>query len=226
MPYKRRNYKRRKRPYKKRYKKRSIYAPGRKPPLGTKLKAQFRYVDTDLSINPPLGGLLGEYVFSCNGLYDPDITGTGHQPMPFDDMMSLYDHYTVIGSRIRVDFHNSDTTNPVICGIYLRDTSTSPSDPRNVLENGMSKWKLLAPKGSGGDTKSMTLDFSTKKHLGVSHPLASSEVRGNLTSNPAEGYFYHIFCCTPDGGDGAEVDFVVTIEYIAVLTEPKLTGIS
>lgn len=223
MPGKRKNKRRRR---KKNYKKVSMYAKGAKPPVGNRFKALFRYVDTDLTMNPAAAGLLTTHVFSCNGLFDPDITGTGHQPMPFDDLMGLYDHYTVIGTRIRVDFHNTDTTNPVCVGVFIRDSSSSPSDPRNVLENGNTKWKLLAPKGSGKDTGSLTLSLNPNKFLGRGNPLSEDNLRGSSSANPDEGCFYHIFCCTPDAGDGGAVDFVVTIEYTAILTEPRITGLS
>ena len=47
-------------------------------------------------------GVISQYVFSANGVYDPNITSTGHQPLGFDTMMLYYEQYTVIESRITV----------------------------------------------------------------------------------------------------------------------------
>ncbi len=55
---------------------------------------KLRYCDR-LEIDPGASSALGEHFFSCVGLFDPDITGTGHQPMGFDQYMALYDHYQV-----------------------------------------------------------------------------------------------------------------------------------
>jgi len=38
-------------------------------------------------------GAVSTYVFAANGLYDPNITGTGHQPMGFDQLLQFYNHY-------------------------------------------------------------------------------------------------------------------------------------
>lgn len=45
-------------------------------------------------------------LFRCNGMYDPNETGSGHQPRFFDEMSSFYDRYRVIGSKISVKFIN------------------------------------------------------------------------------------------------------------------------
>ena len=46
-------------------------------------------------------GIPFKYQFSCNGLYDPNITGTGHQPMYFDQVTPIYNQYRVIGAKAR-----------------------------------------------------------------------------------------------------------------------------
>lgn len=43
------------------------------------------------------------YVYLANGMYDPDYTGTGHQPKYFDQWGALYKRYLVFGSKIYVE---------------------------------------------------------------------------------------------------------------------------
>ena len=68
---------------------------------------------TQVSI--PGGAGHGSYQFRANSLYDPDLSGVGHQPMGFDEMSARYLHYQVLGSRIKVS--------PIING-----TTTSQGD--------------------------------------------------------------------------------------------------
>lgn len=35
-------------------------------------------------------------------MYDPDLTGFGHQPYFFDQLTDIYSHYVVIGSKIKI----------------------------------------------------------------------------------------------------------------------------
>ena len=44
--------------------------------------------------------------WSANGIYDPDISATGHQPMLRDLWASQYDYYTVLACRYRFELYN------------------------------------------------------------------------------------------------------------------------
>ena len=70
-----------------------------KQPIPKQLYNRLKYAET---INVPIGvGGTGNYLYSCNGMYDPNITGTGHQPMYFDQFTAMYDHYTVLKSMMK-----------------------------------------------------------------------------------------------------------------------------
>lgn len=53
-----------------------------------------KYVDL-VSVSST-AGVVGSYFFKCNGMFDPNTTGTGHQPMYFDNCGAIYNHYTVV----------------------------------------------------------------------------------------------------------------------------------
>jgi len=40
-----------------------------------------------------------EYVFKANSLFDPDLTGVGHQPTYFDQLAAIYSQYCVLGCK-------------------------------------------------------------------------------------------------------------------------------
>jgi hypothetical protein len=39
-------------------------------------------------------------IYSVSGIFDPNTTGTGHQPMLMDIFAQVYNRYTVLGSRV------------------------------------------------------------------------------------------------------------------------------
>ncbi len=72
----------------------------------SKLVTQQLYYENQLNL-AGTAGVLARYVFSANGAYDPNITGTGHQMMGFDQMMLFYEQAVVVRSKIQVTFSSA-----------------------------------------------------------------------------------------------------------------------
>jgi hypothetical protein len=52
-------------------------------------------------------------IFRMNSIFDPDQTGTGHQPMMRDLWASQYDYYTVISCQYQIKMFNCSGQDPV-----------------------------------------------------------------------------------------------------------------
>lgn len=82
---------------------------GRNPLALNKCSTVLKY-NTTILLNPKPDALgvtaSNTYQFSANGMYDPDITSTGHQPMYFDNYASVYQRYHVKYSTISVTVVN------------------------------------------------------------------------------------------------------------------------
>lgn len=65
-------------------------------------------------------------VYRANDLYDPDSTGTGHQPSGFDQLTPFYGRFYVTSSRISLRPLYGDTTsqNPGVYGVVLTPSGT------------------------------------------------------------------------------------------------------
>lgn len=187
---------------------------------------KLRYSDA-ISLVPTAGGVAGTHYFSCNGMYDPDITGVGHQPLGFDQYMSMYDHYTVISSRITVIAAARGTAagEAGIAAVYLNDNTSNVIAPNHIsayLEQPGCSFKPLALREAGNSIVTVVRKFNAKKDLGVSKPLSAPEVRGSVSSNPAEQSYFQLLAGPIDvTGTMSTINCVVTIDYVAVLTEPK-----
>lgn len=187
-----------------------------KAPMPNIFATKFRYQDV-VSINPGAGGTAGVHVFSANGMYDPDVTSTGHQPRGFDQLMAMYDHYVVIGAKITVEFVSPTYDNLV--WIALRDDNTVQSDKNEYLE-GRNVISALLPADSSSHRR-LTKTFSTRKFLGRSKPLSDSQLKGNTGGNPAEQAFFHVGMAPTSTNDEAAHNVNVRIDYLAVLIEPR-----
>lgn len=176
-----------------------------------------------ISLDPAAAGALVYHNFSCNGMYDPNETGVGHQPIGFDQHMLWYDHYTVIGSKITIMGQAEDTTSEMLIGIFKNDdTAFLPTTAQHACELPGSKYRLVSEKDNGENTSwKLTSKFNAKKDTGISKPLSSEYLRGTTSSNPNEQNFWTIWAGAVGSADLASINVWVHIEYIAVLTEPK-----
>lgn len=166
-------------------------------------------------------GALGYYVYSCNSLFDPNVTGTGHQPMYFDQLCGIYDHYTVIGSKMVVKMCSSGTSNsPFRVGIYVNDDATvTPTTANALLEHSSNiSWKQIPPGCNNMFT--LTCKWGAKKTFGGSI-LGNDNLQGSVTTSPSEQSMFVLFIESNDGGTVNTLVADISIEYITVWDELK-----
>jgi len=166
------------------------------------------------------------YAFWANGLYDPNATGTGHQPRGFDQLMTMYTFFTVQKSTCRAAFMPTLTgsTRPTICAVALRDVAT-PGSQLDYMESrtathGFMAGGPAATVSTGQDPVVLYLKFDSKTFF-TTNVNDSKDHAGTITGNPSSGAFFHVhnsdsFAAASHGS----VDCSVTIRYEAILSEP------
>lgn len=212
MPY------RSKKKFQRRYKKKKTLGNG--PPTPPSLVRKLRYTDT-IFLNPTTGSVATHW-FSANGLFDPDITGAGHQPLGFDQYMTMYDHYKVLGSKINVTvLPNSDLSTQLsqqVVTCYLDDNVTATPDINNMIEQGLTSYRLL---GAGPGQKSIRLSktFSNKRFF--KNKKFADSVVGEATANPSDQAYFNLSSTSVTGGDPGPIACLVVIDYIVQFSERK-----
>jgi hypothetical protein len=188
-------------------------------PLPNRLRANLKYVS---NVFLSSGVTPGTNVFSANGLYDPDITGTGHQPRGFDQLIALYDHYVVLASRCVVEF-TGVTGAQAVCGIQLQSSSTTQSDYIDYAEQARCEF-AIAPfcVTSGGfpEPKRHAMHFDAKSFMGIPDPVTATKLQGGVSSNPTDQAYYHVFSQHVDGSTSTGQNALVYIEYEVMFIEP------
>jgi len=164
-------------------------------------------------------GVLQMYQWSCNGLYDPNISGVGHQPMFFDQMSPLYNHYTVIGSKIRIKVvPQAGPEDSFIASLFVADdTSVAYTQSTDIIENSKGTYRLVP--GNTADSFTLSSKFSPKKVFGGAL-LNNTLLRGNSSTNPSEQSLY-TFGVQGLNAASVSATLMVEIEYIAVWAEIK-----
>lgn len=192
---------------------------------GSYVKAYLKYAET-FSLNPPIGQCAA-YVFASNGLFDPNISATGHQPAGFDQYMALYELYTVTAAKIKVEGYSLDTTNNQVIAVSNRDLAATSNDFRVYVENGATKWCTIGRQGSGNDLRTMTMYMDMSKFGSYKDLIDSDENAGTDSSNPAETQYFHCIVTPGDSAaDTAGVVFNVEITYEVYFRQPRQVGLS
>lgn len=165
-------------------------------------------------------GALAIQRFSANGMYDPDITSTGHQPLYFDQFTPLYNHYIVIGSKISIEVcPQGNAEDSYLISLMINDDTSVPSGNINALaEQSNGRWKMIPAHTT--DTIKMSRSWSAKKFFGGS-VLANTNLQGTVSTNPAEQSYYDVGLQSTLGGNTVAVAIRVNIEYTAVWRELK-----
>lgn len=183
-------------------------------------------------------GLATTRFFSANGLYDPDITGTGHQPMGFDQLMLFYEQATVLNSSITVTFIGLSQASRV--AVYLSPDTTNITDPIRLAENGLmatdtvDSGVLSAVAGGGGGAgtriKRVTFHCDVAKYFGRPKGrgiINDPDLYCTVAANPVEQVYFGVAvwnCFDQATAGSAEYD--VLIEYDAVFFEPRKLTVS
>lgn len=217
MPYRKKQTK--KRPYRRRRK----YNPFKvmRTPMPPKFATKLRYYQ-NVSVDPGTGTMT-TYSFAANGLTQPNLTGSGHQPRGFDQFMLMYNHYVVVGAKITATFLNSDPNIPIVVGCYVGTDAATATDLRDFLEQGNRKYKVLSADTHGGSSITTVTEFgSPKKEFGITNMMDNTNLRGYVSGNPTEILYFHLFSCSQNEvGNPTTTDVSVMIEYSVVFGEPN-----
>jgi len=173
-------------------------------------------------------GVPASRVYTANGVFDPDVTGTGHQVIGFDQIMVAYNHYTVIRSKITVTFLNNGDA-PVRCGVYLNPDSAVLTDPVRIMENGLIKTVTCDAKSlaAGERMKTVSIDCDVKKYFGKGKysELLEENYSGTSATNPPEQVYFTVFSMNPFDTTNTLVAYDAVISYDVIYHEPrKLTS--
>lgn len=187
-------------------------------PLGGSRKVTMIYAET-FNLNPPSAGVAA-WIFRANSCFDPSFTGVGHQPRGFDQLMSLYDHGTVIGSKIDIGVYNGNSQGLTVA-CTTRDNSTPAASFDDLLEVPTISW-TICPGVAGGGVTNLTNNVSVSKFMGRPNVMTEDDLRFTRTFDAPDQCFYHVYCGDPGAGDPAAVQFQIRIEYVVVLTEPTM----
>lgn len=185
---------------------------------------QHKYVDaSNLYLASGVAGVLGIVYFSANDMFDPNRSGTGHQPLGFDQLMLYYNHFIVLKSHIRVKFATQEITaayaGPMHVGITLADTNSLGTGLNQVMEQPFTtSTQLTLTQTKGKGFVELEARFDARTWYNVDNPRdALATLAGSSGASPSDEVFYCIWVCDHNAADSTR-DVALTVE-LDLLTE-------
>lgn len=164
------------------------------------------------------GSYLAERGYRQNSLFDPEYTGTGHQPYGFDDIATWYNFYTVVGCKATFYGRLVHGTGPGVRVQMYANVYTTTSDFENTWEDprgNLVARKTLTKFSTYDDTKfKLTKYFRTKDIRPV---LMQGQGETPVSQNPVYTNYIWIHMKSADSQD-ATVNGSVILKYYCIFT--------
>lgn len=161
----------------------------------------------------------GIWQFRMNSLFDPDLTGTGHQPQWFDQLAAVYARYRVNFAKITATFvpnnvNDTETndTGPYIIGISTNQNATfSAANYAALLENPNTESTVLVDKQGGNNMKTLSADYNPKRDFDIS-PL-DGDLLTAVNANPIRTFIATVWALDMTESVSQDVVCKICIEY-------------
>lgn len=169
------------------------------------------------------------YKFRLNDTFDPNETGSGHQPRGRDELAAIYNDYYVIAAKWEIRAVSNQTQNAYI---WAHEDTNSTSDIvsiQDAVERGSSRVKMAYIRGNadGVSEEHVILRGSVpdmSKFASGSNSVAEQMVTG-VGTNPATQVRLHIQAADEDESAVASggIKVYVKITYDVVYKTPVAT---
>ncbi len=164
------------------------------------------------------------YVFRANSGYDPNQTGSGSQPVGWDNLLTFYNSTFVVGSKIVVTFINGGTV-PIQFGIAPTIASNTISSYDNLKIYGRSTAFSHVDGTTRGSSsiKSLENEVVTLNFYGQPY---DRDFQAQGQAAPSKTLFWTIAFQTSDQTSLITAQMQVEIFYDLVFSDPLLVPLS
>lgn len=152
-------------------------------------------------------------VFRGNSLFDPDLTGIGHQPRGFDEWSALYTRYKVHASSIKITAVCVDSNVNVLNVVpaVTSDLSVTAISWEDLTEMPYAKYRYMAP-GNVGVSRTIVSHFASTKSI-RGEKILDDDYSALITTNPQKEWHWHVAVSQFDNVSNPAVSIICEIIY-------------
>lgn len=192
----------------------------RSDPLPVRYNAIMRYSDV-FQFSTGVAGVYGvEQSMRLNSLFDPDLTGTGHQPYGYDQMTPLYGRYQV--RAVKVTLHWTDPSADgvrVACMLQGNVSVTSLTSQTIGYVDELPFTKCGNINNTGDQKNKMVFYIPLHKALGLSKQAYADDTSNTasvVSGSPSLQAYIRFSAASNRGTSAVTVMCNCTMEYYTV----------
>jgi len=155
-----------------------------------------------------------------NSIFDPDNTGSGHQPLYRDTYAGIYNHYAVVSTKSRCTFQSLFTGTACNSGITLEDDNSSSTSGNVLVEQNKGQSHLLPPLLGSVSNHTFVHNWDCKRDLGID-PFTSEAYKTPVGENPTEVAALTLYNFPADGTTSGTTQVMVLMEFTVLFSELK-----
>lgn len=182
-----------------------------------------KYMDNFQFTTSATNNLTSNQAFRANGIFDPDYTGAGHQPLGHDQWNTFYNHYLVVGSKISVTMVPSVATGNgmTLIGCWLTANANLPTtNMTEMMEKNRGMFQLDYLRNTR--CKRVVCKYSPRKFFNVKDTKDNlTRIGASFGANPSDVAIFNVIYGQNFMGAAIPIQCVVCIKYIVLLSEPK-----
>ena len=184
-------------------------------PLAQRYICKMKYAES-IDVPIPALGFVGTYAMNLNSIFDPNRTGTGHQPYGHDTLQTIYNRYRVISCYYKLCVSRLDSnTEPVQLTVLPANTTVSIGVGNEARESPRAKYIIQGGSGSPIRMLTGTVNIASLMGRNKSQYMADDDYQAPYGSNPGELAILNIYTSLlNDGQVATERAFKVSIELI------------
>lgn len=165
-------------------------------------------------------GAVAAWTFLLNSIYDPDYSGTGHQPLGHDQLAALFQRYAVIRARVTVQCATTSVGEvPVFYGLVA--ASGPNMSNRNVIaEQPYGKLRVGGSCYDGAEPVVLSWEVDVGRFFGVKDVPGDSSLSAAFGASPTRPIFFTIAHQPLDMAASAGAYAEVSIEMVTEVSGP------
>lgn len=175
-------------------------------------------------------GLLGtQQAYLMNSIYDPNSTGTGHQPYGHDTLATIYNKYRVLNCRVQIVFTTPGGASDMICAMAPSSNTSAGMTGLQLYQ--VQEWPqsvcgILPSSGERRCVLQQTYDMSVQAGVAKAVYAAGDEYEATIGSSPSKAVFLTFNVGCVDGTNSQTCKAHVLLEFDVVFFDRITLGLS